>query len=107
MIDKLTAIYSRYEQLEEQLGNPDLVSDLSRYKKLNKFSVPNAPREATAKDRKKVSKRAKSNKRVINKKKSVDCSVNNVFTIISSAGTSLTGFNLSNGFSETCFTDSL
>ena len=36
MIDKLTAIYSRYEQLEEQLGNPDLVSDLSRYKKLNK-----------------------------------------------------------------------
>ena len=36
MIDKLTAIYSRYEQLEEQLGNPDLVSDLSRYKKVNK-----------------------------------------------------------------------
>jgi len=36
MIDKLTAIYSRYEQLEEQLGNPDLVSDLSRFKKLNK-----------------------------------------------------------------------
>ncbi|MFM7091260.1 MAG: peptide chain release factor 1 [Bacteroidota bacterium] len=36
MIDKLAAIYSRYEQLEEQLGNPDLVSDLSRYKKLNK-----------------------------------------------------------------------
>jgi peptide chain release factor 1 len=36
MIDKLTAIYSRYEQLEEQLGNPDLVSDLPRYKKLNK-----------------------------------------------------------------------
>jgi len=36
MIDKLTAIYSRYEQLEEQLGNPDLVTDLARYKKLNK-----------------------------------------------------------------------
>jgi peptide chain release factor 1 len=36
MIEKLGAIYSRYEQLEEQLGNPDLVSDLARYKKLNK-----------------------------------------------------------------------
>ena len=81
--------------------------DISRYKKLNKFSVPNAPTEAIAKDRKKVSKSARSNKRVINKKKLVDCSVNNGFTIISSVGTSFTGFNLSNGLSETCFTDSL
>ena len=78
-----------------------------RVNKLNKFSLPNAPIEAIATDRKKVSKRANSNKRVINKKKLVDCSVNNGFTIISSFGTSLTGFNLSNGFSETCFIDSL
>lgn len=75
--------------------------DISRYKKLNKFSVPKAPTDATAKDLKKVSRRANNNKRVINRKKLVDCSVKNGFAIISSVTTSLTIFFLSNGFSET------
>ena len=36
MLDKLQAIQERYIRLEEQLGSPDLASDLDRFKKINK-----------------------------------------------------------------------
>lgn len=35
MIDKLVAIKERYMRLEEQLSDPDVIMDLSRYKKIN------------------------------------------------------------------------
>ena len=36
MIDKLEAIQERYNYLEEQLSDPNVVSDMNRYKKINK-----------------------------------------------------------------------
>lgn len=36
MLEKLTAIEDKYYILEEQLSDPDIISDLSRYKKINK-----------------------------------------------------------------------
>lgn len=36
MIDKLQAIYERYIYLEEQISDPDVIQDMSRYKKVNK-----------------------------------------------------------------------
>lgn len=36
MLDKLNAIRERYEYLEEQLANPEVIQDMSRYKKVNK-----------------------------------------------------------------------
>lgn len=36
MLDKLTAIYEKYIYIEEQLGDPSVVSDMDRYTKLNK-----------------------------------------------------------------------
>lgn len=36
MLDKLQAIYERYIYIEEQLSDPQVVSDLKRYKKVNK-----------------------------------------------------------------------
>ncbi|MDB4538856.1 MAG: peptide chain release factor 1 [Saprospiraceae bacterium] len=36
MLDKLTAIYEKYVYIEEQLGDPSVVSDMDRFTKLNK-----------------------------------------------------------------------
>lgn len=36
MLDKLTAIYEKYIYIEEQLGDPSVVSDMKRFTKLNK-----------------------------------------------------------------------
>jgi len=36
MIDKLEAIQERYQYLEEQLSDPDIISDMDRYKKIGK-----------------------------------------------------------------------
>ena len=36
MLDKLEEIYRRWEDIGEQLGNPDVVSDMNRYVELNK-----------------------------------------------------------------------
>lgn len=36
MIDKLEAIQERYQYLEEQLSDPDVISDMDRYKKIGK-----------------------------------------------------------------------
>lgn len=36
MLDKLTAIYEKYVYIEEQLGDPSVVSDMKRFTKLNK-----------------------------------------------------------------------
>ena len=36
MIDKLAAIQERYHYLEEQLSDPDVLSDMKRYKKIGK-----------------------------------------------------------------------
>ncbi|MEO1516081.1 MAG: peptide chain release factor 1 [Bacteroidota bacterium] len=36
MIDKLEAIRDRFQYLEEQLSDPDVISDMSRFKKVNK-----------------------------------------------------------------------
>ncbi|MFT7120842.1 MAG: peptide chain release factor 1 [Neolewinella sp.] len=36
MINQLEAIYHRFKNLEEQLGNPEIISDGSRYTKVNK-----------------------------------------------------------------------
>ncbi len=36
MLDKLEAIYNRYRQLEEQLADPDIISDMDRYSKISK-----------------------------------------------------------------------
>lgn len=36
MVDKLEAIKDRFQYIEEQLSDPEVVSDLRRYKKLNK-----------------------------------------------------------------------
>lgn len=36
MLDKLEAIYEKYIYIEEQLGDPSVVSDMDRFKKLNK-----------------------------------------------------------------------
>lgn len=36
MLNKLAAIQERYQYLEEQLANPEVVADLSRYKKVSK-----------------------------------------------------------------------
>ena len=36
MLDKLEAIKERYIYLEEQLADPSVISDLNRYKKVNK-----------------------------------------------------------------------
>lgn len=36
MLDKLTAIYEKYIHIEEQLGDPSVVSDMDRFTKLNK-----------------------------------------------------------------------
>jgi len=36
MLDKLTAIEDKYHLLEEQLSDPAIISDLSRFKKVNK-----------------------------------------------------------------------
>lgn len=36
MLDKLEAIYERYVYVEEQLSDPEVVSDMNRYKKVNK-----------------------------------------------------------------------
>lgn len=36
MLDKLQAIYERYIYIEEQLSDPQVVSDMNRYKKVNK-----------------------------------------------------------------------
>lgn len=35
MLDKLNAIQDRYKHLEEQLADPDVISDMSRYKKVS------------------------------------------------------------------------
>ncbi|MBK6947071.1 MAG: peptide chain release factor 1 [Haliscomenobacter sp.] len=36
MLDKLQAIYDRYQYLEEQISDPDVVQDMTRYRKINK-----------------------------------------------------------------------
>jgi peptide chain release factor 1 len=36
MLDKLQAIYERHIYIEEQLSDPEVISDMSRYKKVNK-----------------------------------------------------------------------
>lgn len=36
MLDKLQAIYDRYQYLEEQISDPDVVQDMDRYRKINK-----------------------------------------------------------------------
>ena len=36
MLDKLEAIYEKYVYIEEQLGDPSVVSDMDRFTKLNK-----------------------------------------------------------------------
>ena len=36
MLDKLTAIEDKFHILEEQLSDPEIISDLSRFKKINK-----------------------------------------------------------------------
>lgn len=36
MLDKLQAIYERYIYIEEQLSDPEVIADMSRYKKVNK-----------------------------------------------------------------------
>jgi peptide chain release factor 1 len=36
MLDKLAAIKERYMRLEEQLSDPEVIQDMSRYKKINK-----------------------------------------------------------------------
>ncbi len=36
LIDRLEAIYERYNYVEESLSNPDVVSDMDKFKKLNK-----------------------------------------------------------------------
>ena len=36
MLDKLEAIYSKYLSIEEQINQPDIMSDMKRYVKLNK-----------------------------------------------------------------------
>ena len=36
MIDKLEAIQDRYMYLEEQMSDPEVISDMSKYKKISK-----------------------------------------------------------------------
>ena len=36
MLDKLAAIYDRFRNLEEQLSDPSVISDMDRYQKINK-----------------------------------------------------------------------
>jgi peptide chain release factor 1 len=36
MLDKLSAIFDRYTQLEEQLSDPSVVSDMGKFRKINK-----------------------------------------------------------------------
>lgn len=36
MLDKLQAIYDRYQHLEEQLGDPEVLQDMSKFKRVNK-----------------------------------------------------------------------
>lgn len=36
MLDKLEAIYDRYQNLEEQMSDPDIIVDMDRYKKVSK-----------------------------------------------------------------------
>lgn len=36
LLDKLAAIHDRYLRLEEQMGDPDLLADMERYKKISK-----------------------------------------------------------------------
>jgi peptide chain release factor 1 len=36
LLDKLEAIYDRYVQLEEQMGDPEILADMDRYKKVSK-----------------------------------------------------------------------
>ena len=36
MLEKLEAIYQRYMDMEEQLSDPEIISDMKRYKRLNK-----------------------------------------------------------------------
>lgn len=74
--------------------------DISRYKKLNKLSVPSAPKDLTANDLRKVSNTASSNKRPIRRKKWVDCSVNKGFSTGASTISFSTTVDFSNGLSE-------
>ncbi|MEM9990373.1 MAG: PCRF domain-containing protein, partial [Bacteroidota bacterium] len=36
MLDKLEEIYNRYCSLEEQLSDPEVISDMNRFMKINK-----------------------------------------------------------------------
>ena len=36
MLDKLEAIYARYQEIEEQMNDPQVTSDMKRYVKLSK-----------------------------------------------------------------------
>jgi len=36
MLEKLEAIYERYQQLEEQMADPAIIADMDRYKKISK-----------------------------------------------------------------------
>ena len=36
MLDKLEALYDKYMRLEEQLSDPEITNDMSRFSKINK-----------------------------------------------------------------------
>jgi peptide chain release factor 1 len=36
MLDKLEAIYSRYQEIEQQMNDPQVTADMKRYVKLSK-----------------------------------------------------------------------
>ena len=36
MLDKLEAIYSRYQEIEQQMNDPQITADMKRYVKLSK-----------------------------------------------------------------------
>lgn len=69
MLDKLEAIYSKYQLIEDQINQPEIISDMKRYIKLNKDYKDLQPIINAYKEYKNVLENIKNAKEVINNEK--------------------------------------
>lgn len=69
MLDKLEAIYSKYQLIEDQINQPEIISDMKRYIKLNKDYKDLQPIIDAYKEYKNILENISNAKEVINNEK--------------------------------------